>query len=169
MRPAQKKRFRLHIVLLSLIGALFMFPLVVIFSNSFMTEAEIIANYNVYTRQFVNLRLIPQSATINQYKAVLFDQPVFLTQLLNSIRITAPVLLGNLIVSLLTAYGFTCWKWKHKEVLFFVYIVVMLMPLQAVLVPNFIMADRLGITRSHLAVSCRGYSRPLARLFYGKA
>ena len=167
---SQRTQHRLRFIVLSLIGALFLFPLVVIFSNSFMSEQEIIANYStdlsvsntldgVY-RQFVDLRLIPQDATISQYRAVLVDQSIFLMQLLNSVRITAPVLIGNLIISLLTAYGFTCWKWKHKEILFFVYIVVMLMPLQAVLVPNFIIADQLGITRSHWAIIWPGIFSP---------
>jgi len=113
----------------------------------------------VYQR-FVPIRLIPREITFGQYRAVLIDQPSFLMLLVNSIRITAPVVLGNLVVSLLTAYGFTCWRWKYKEVLFFIYIVVMLMPLQAVLVPNFIIADQLGITQSYWAIIWPGIFAP---------
>jgi multiple sugar transport system permease protein len=80
--------------------------------------------------------------------------------LVNSIRITVPVVAGTLFFSLLTAYGFTCWQWKYKEILFFVYIVVMLMPLQAVLVPNFIIADQLGITQSPWAIIWPGIFAP---------
>ena len=148
---SQRKRHCLRVIILSLAGAAFLFPLAVTFTNSFMSEQEILNNYGV--------RLIPQTVTISQYQA-LIEQPVFLTQLLNSIRITATVVIGNLVISLLTAYGFTCWKWKHKETLFFVYIVVMLMPLQAVLVPNFIIADQLGITRTHWAIIFPGIFAP---------
>jgi multiple sugar transport system permease protein len=146
-----RTRHCLRIIILSIVGVAFLFPLVITFTNSFMSEQEILNNYGV--------RLIPQEVTTIQYRT-LAEQPVFITQLLNSVHITAVVLFGNLIISLLTAYGFTCWKWKHKEVLFFVYIVVMLMPLQAILVPNFIIADQLGITRTHWAIIFPGIFAP---------
>jgi len=52
------------------------------------------------------------------------------------------------------------WQWKYKEVLFYIYIVVMLMPLQAVLVPNFIVATWLGISQSHWAIIWSGIFAP---------
>ncbi|MDR0312375.1 MAG: carbohydrate ABC transporter permease, partial [Treponema sp.] len=67
---------------------------------------------------------------------------------------------GALAVGMLTAYGFTLWKWKHKERLFLVYIVVMLMPLQAVLVPNYIVAAFFGIQKSYLAIILPGIFSP---------
>jgi len=147
-----------------------MFPLVVTFTNSFMTEQEILLHYRTdlslfdiidgIQERFISFRLIPREFSLEQYRTVLIDRPLFLILLVNSLRITLPVTIGNLIISLLTAYGFTCWRWKYKEVLFFIYIVVMLMPLQAVLVPNFIIADWLGITRSHWAIIWPGIFAP---------
>lgn len=155
---------------LGLLGFIFMFPLLVTFTNSFMSEVEIALNYttnlsvfdvvNGITRKFVVFVLIPSSATIAQYKAVLFEQPAFMTLLLNSIKITTPVVVGNAVVSLLCAYAFTIWQWKHKEKVFYVYIIVMLMPLQAVLVPNYIVADWLKITDSYLAIILPGIFSP---------
>ncbi|MCL2420917.1 MAG: carbohydrate ABC transporter permease [Defluviitaleaceae bacterium] len=163
-------RYQLNILLLTVIGIGFLFPLVITFTNSFMTEVEIAINYSTslsifdivegVQRRFVSIRLIPREITFGQYRAVLIDQPAFLMLLVNSIRITAPVVVGNLAISLLTAYGFTCWQWKHKEILFFVYVVVMLMPLQAVLVPNFIIADQLGISQSYWAIIWPGIFAP---------
>lgn len=163
-------RYRINILILTVMGISFLFPLIITFTNSFMTETEITINYNtslsvfdildgIY-RRFVSVRLIPRDITLQQYRTVLIDQPAFLMLLVNSIRITVPVLIGNFVFSLLTAYGFTCWKWKYKEILFFVYVVVMLMPLQAVLVPNFIIADRLGIAQSHFAIIWPGIFAP---------
>ena len=135
-----------------------------------MPEQEILLHYRTDLSLFdrihgieersVFFRLIPQNITLAQYRIVLFDSPLFLMLLVNSMRMTVPVVLGSLIISLLTAYGFTCWRWKYKEILFFIYIVVMLMPLQAVLVPNFIVADWLGITRSHWAIILPGIFAP---------
>ena len=152
------------------LSILFMFPLLVTFSNSFMSADEIALNYttrftlfdivNGVQNKFMQIPLIPREVTLSQYEDVLINQPSFMILLTNSLKITVPVVLGNLIVSLLTAYGFTIWKWRIKETVFFIYIVVMLMPLQAVLVPNYIIADRLGLTGSYLAIILPGIFAP---------
>ncbi|MCL2386618.1 MAG: carbohydrate ABC transporter permease [Defluviitaleaceae bacterium] len=162
--------FNFKLVLLAVTGIVFLFPLVVTFTNSFMSEQEITLFYRTdlsyfdvlegIEQRFISFRLIPRDFSFAQYRMVLIDRPMFLMLLVNSVRITAPVTIGSLIISLLTAYGFTCWKWKHKEILFFIYIVVMLMPLQAVLVPNFIVADWLGITDNQWAVILPGIFAP---------
>lgn len=151
-------------------GVLFLLPLIVTFTNSFMTEAEIALNYtsklNVFdlmdgiAENFMRIRLIPQRVSADQYKEVLVDQPSFLILLMNSLKITLPVTFGSLLVSLSAAYGFTVWNWKHKEAVFTVYVVVMLMPLQAVLVPNYIIADLLQIKDSYLAIILPGIFSP---------
>jgi multiple sugar transport system permease protein len=110
--------------------------------------------------KFVSFQLVPWQATLGQYKAVLIDQPAFLVLLGNSVKTTAPVVAGNLVVSMLAAYGFTVWKWRHKEAVFMAYVVVMLMPLQAVLVPNYIVAGFLGIEESYLAIILPGVFAP---------
>jgi len=112
-----------------------------------------------YTK-FAKIRLIPETATLSQYAQVLFFQPSFLILLLNSVKLTAPVIAGNTAVSLMCAYGFVTWRWRYKEAVFFAYIVVMLLPLQAVLVPNYIIADALGITDSYLAIILPGVFAP---------
>lgn len=156
--------------ILALLGLLFLAPLIVTLTNSFMTESEISLNYtsqlttfdivNDVKAKFMRISLIPRNAGIWQYKDVLINQPAFLILLKNSITITAPILIGNLIISMLTAYGFTISTLKFKEAIFTIYIVVMLMPLQAVLVPNYIIADILGIKDNYLAIILPGIFSP---------
>jgi multiple sugar transport system permease protein len=115
---------------------------------------------NGVTEKFRQFNLIPRDAGLWQYIDVLINQPAFLILLTNSIKLTAPVLAGNLLVSLLTAFGFTVCTWKIKEAIFSIYIIVMLMPLQAVLVPNYIIADILGTKGSYLAIILPGVFSP---------
>ncbi len=155
---------------LLLLGVLFLLPLIVTFTNSFMTETEISLNYTSaltsfdlvdgIEEKFQQIELIPGQAGLWQYAEVLINQPSFLVLLTNSLKIALPITLGSLFVSLLTAYGFTVWEWRYKEIVFGVYIVVMLMPLQAVLVPNYIVADALGIKNSYLAIILPGIFSP---------
>ncbi|HYE67219.1 MAG TPA: carbohydrate ABC transporter permease [Anaerovoracaceae bacterium] len=158
------------LAVLTSLGVLFLIPLIVTFTNSFMPANDIASHYttqlsifdvlNGVKEKFIQIPLIPSQISVSQYADVLINQPSFLILLTNSLKITMPVVLGNLIVSMLAAYGFTIWKWKHKEKVFFIYIVVMLMPLQAVLVPNYIIADQLGLTTSYLAIILPGIFSP---------
>ena len=151
-------------------GILFMLPPVVTFTNSWMSEMEIIQNYTArpdafdladgITERFKAFRIIPGRVTFRQYYEVLLKQPSFMILMTNSLKITVPVTVGSLVVSMLSAYGFTIWQWKYKELLFRVYIIVMLMPLQAVLVPNYIIADLLHIKDSYLAIILPGIFSP---------
>lgn len=158
------------IMILVLLSILFLFPLIVTFTNSFMKSTEIITNYatklSVFdvldgiAKKYTSISIIPKKITLSQYADVLINQPSFLLLMINSLKITLPVVVGNLVVSLLAAYGFTIWKWKYKEIVFLIYIIVMLMPLQAVLVPNFIVAQKLGISESYLAIILPGIFSP---------
>jgi multiple sugar transport system permease protein len=157
-------------LLLGMTGFLFLFPLIVTFTNSLMAEPEILLNYSSrltifdilegLTEKFIGIKLIPRKIDGGQYAQVLVYRPSFLVLLFNSLKITLPVTLGNLAVSLLSAYGFTAGRWKYKEALFTVYIVVLLLPLQAVLVPNYIIAGLLRIKDSYLAIILPGIFAP---------
>jgi multiple sugar transport system permease protein len=170
--PASQNNRPVIVVFLVILGTLFLFPLVVTVSGSFMTEQAILLNYSSritsfdlsagLTERFKNILLIPSPASVEQYAGVLIDQPSFIVLLFNSIKITLPVTLGALCIGLLTAYGFTLWQWKYKEQVFLSFIVVMLMPLQAVLVPNYIIAAVFGIQKSYLAIILPGIFSPFA-------
>ena len=66
--------------------------------------------------------------------------------------LTVPVVVGQLIIAPLAAYSFEMAKAKHKDKLFFSYIIIMLLPMQALLVPHFIAANFLSINESYLAI-----------------
>lgn len=147
-----------------------LFPLLITFTNSFMSEQELVRNYtsnrsifDVFAgikENFIKMNLIPEQVTTSQYAQTLFYQPAFTTLMLNSLKITIPVVFGNILVSLLAAYGFTMWQWRYKEIIFYLYIIVMLMPLQATLVPNYLIADILNIKDSYLAIILPGIFSP---------
>jgi multiple sugar transport system permease protein len=149
-------------------------PLFITLGSSFMPESEVTMNYSTrlttfdvaegITAKFIRMFRTPRRFSVDQYAQVLVRQPSFLLLLFNSFKITIPVVLGNLAVSLASAYGFARSRGKHTEkyteALFKIYIVVMLLPLQAVLVPNYIIARRLGIGENSLAIILPGIFSP---------
>jgi multiple sugar transport system permease protein len=165
-------------ILLALASALALFPLLVTFAGSFMTETEIMLRYSAATTvfdlasgttRFAQMSLMPNQATLSQYLSVLFLQPSFLILLGNSAKIALPAVAGNVVVSTLAAYGFHAWKSKASDAVFAVYVVVMLMPLQAVIVPNYIIADTLGIKDSYLAIILPGIFSPFGAFLIKQA
>lgn len=143
---------------------LYMMPLVITLTNSFMSSKAVEANYstaNLKEDQYIEMELVPDKVTLSQYAALLFDSPVYLHMFWNSVKLVLPIVLGQILVSAPAAYAFTILKFRGKEVLFFLYILVMLLPLQVTLVPNYLVADWLNITDSYLAIVLPGIFNPL--------
>lgn len=72
-------------------------------------------------------------------------KPFYLRLFCNSLLIAAVGALGNVVVSVLAAYVFAKVKFHGSGVLFFVYIVVMMMPFQVTLLPQYIVSRDWGI------------------------
>lgn len=162
-KGVQKAKIQILYVLFIAIVVIYMAPLIVTFTNSFMSSKEVERNYDVSwneENEYVNMNVVPEKVTLSQYAELLFDSPVYLNMFWNSAKITVPIVLGQIIVSTMAAYAFTVLKFKGKELLFFVYIIVMLLPLQVTLMPNYIVADWLDITDSYLAIILPGIFNP---------
>lgn len=156
-------------VLFLILAILYLLPVVVTVTNSFMGSGEVERNYKtgnsgagayVGAKPFVEMDVVPEKVTLSQYGKLLFDSPVYLHMFWNSVKIVLPIVLGQFLVSAPAAYAFTVLKCRGKEVLFFLYVIVMLLPLQVTLVPNFIVADWLGLADSPLAVILPGIFSP---------
>jgi multiple sugar transport system permease protein len=65
-------------------------------------------------------------------------------------------------VALLAAYGFARFDTKWRSGIFFAYIILMLMPYQVTLVPNYLVADWLGILDTRWAIILPGIFSPFA-------
>lgn len=143
-----------------LIALLYLMPLVVTLTNSFMDASEVKRHYSTLADGFVQMNIIPDRVKLSQYYDLLFDSPVYLSMFWNSVKIVFPIVILQIVVSVPAAYTFTILKFRGKEVLFFLYIIVMLLPTQVTLLPNYIVADWLNITDSYLAIILPGIFNP---------
>ncbi len=129
-----------------------------------MGSREVENNYaadSLGADEYIDMDVVPKKATLQQYASLLFDSPVYLHMFWNSVKIVVPIVLGQILVSAPAAYAFTVLKFRGKEGLFFLYIIVMLLPLQVTLMPNYIVADWMGIADSSLAIILPGIFNPL--------
>ena len=158
------------VVIASIAAIIAILPLFFTFLNSFMTSAEINDNYGMvfqslsghsdsaakYLSSTPVLKLIPEQLTLEQYKTLMFMSPTYLLKFWNSIILVVPIVIGQMLVACLAAYSFSRYRRKRREILFFSYIILMLMPFQVTLVPNYIVAEKLGILDSIWAIILPG-------------
>ena len=151
----------------------FVIPIILTICNSFMTETEITANYgqifdtsetgaHKFISKRVNLKFIPDKVSFSQYITVLFKSPDYLIKFWNSVLYVVPIVFVQLLTALLTAYGFTRFRGKKKEIIFFIYVILMLMPYQVTLVPNYLVSDWLHILNSRWAILLPGFFSPFS-------
>ena len=176
-KTMKKKKKKLGIVLLTavliLFTAIFVIPIVFTMCNSFMTSSEITANYGMifettdsgakkFISDTVNLKFIPDKVSFSQYITVLLKSPDYLLKFWNSVILVVPIVVFQLVVASLAAYGFTRYRGRVREIIFFSYIILMLMPYQVTLVPNFLVSKWLHLLDSNWAIWLPGIFSPYA-------
>lgn len=162
MKNFLSRRFReklaetLLFIVSFLSAILFLMPTVLTITNSFMTETEITTNYGAmisnassdkkaYIAKELNLKFIPDKVSFQQYSAVLFKNPDYLLKFWNSVILVVPITIFQILLASVTAYGFSRYRGKIREIIFFAYMILMLMPYQVTLVPNYLVSEWLGI------------------------
>jgi len=163
--------------ILTLIAAVFaiafLLPTVLTFTNSFMAQSEISANYGAvfqnadsskktYISEQVNLKFIPDKVSFSQYATALIKSPDYLLKFWNSIILVVPIVLLQVAIAALAAYSFTRYRGKAKTFLFFFYVILMLMPYQVTLVPNYLVSNWLGILNTRWAIILPGAFAPFS-------
>lgn len=154
-------------------AVVFLMPIILTITNSFMSSSEINANYGsifattekggkIFISKTVNLKFIPDMVTFAQYFTVLFKSPQYLLKFWNSIIYVVPIVVVQLGIATLAAYGFSRYDGKLKRAIFFAYIIMMLMPYQVTLVPNFLVSKALGIYGTRWSIWLPGFFSPFA-------
>ena len=159
-------------VLAAVFAFMFLMPTVLTITNSFMTQSEITANYGQvfqnatdgksFIKDTINLKFIPDKVSFSQYFTVLLKSPDFLYKFWNSVLLVAPIVLAQLMVASVAAYGFTRWRGKVRDTIFFAYVILMLMPYQVTLVPNYLVSDFLGLLNTRWAIILPGAFAPFS-------
>ena len=159
-------------VLAAVFAFMFLMPTVLTITNSFMTQSEITANYGQvfqnatdgksFIKDTINLKFIPDKVSFSQYFTVLLKSPDFLYKFWNSVILVEPIVLAQLMVASVAAYGFTRWRGKVRDTIFFAYVILMLMPYQVTLVPNYLVSDFLGLLNTRWAIILPGAFAPFS-------
>ena len=177
LKKKRKKKFPISVILGFMIAlffaVIFLAPIILTITNSLMSASEIYSNYGVifettesggkvYVAETVNLKFIPDIVSFSQYITVLLKSPEYLLKFWNSVIYVVPIVIFQLFVALLASYGFTRYNGRIKQIIFFGYVILMLMPYQVTLVPNYMVSEWLHILDTKWAIWLPGVFSPFA-------
>ena len=139
-------------VYIIIITLLIVVPIFYVLSASFMPPSEL----QEITQQEDELQgaalFLPRYFTILQYKSLFSEDPEYFFRILFSMGIAVPIVLGVVLIAPLAAFGFALWHSRLRNVVLILYIMLSILPCQVMLVPNYIVYDRLGLVGSYAAV-----------------
>ena len=155
MRTLRKK----HIVsraLLTLVALVILLPVVLTALYSFFSPEEIKAfmetrgNYDASA--WMEIKLAPRVFSLSQYYNILIEDVSVLRLLCNSAMYTVAILLGQALVIPAMAYALSRFKFRGRDAIFFIVIMLMLLPFQVTMVPNVLTLRAMGLLNTAWAV-----------------
>ena len=155
MRTLRKK----HVIsraLLTLVALIILLPVVLTALYSFFSPEEIKAfmetrgNYDVSV--WMEIKLAPRVFSLSQYYNILIEDVSVLRLLCNSAMYTVAILLGQALVIPAMAYALSRFKFRGRDAIFFIVIMLMLLPFQVTMVPNVLTLRAMGLLNTAWAV-----------------
>lgn len=131
---------RVVFLLLCLAAGVLLFPILLLALNSFMGEEELLSSYGAAlydTKTELQWKLFPMYPTLKAYVELLLDSPDFFVMFWNSCKQVFPILAGQTIVGLPAAWAFGRFSFKGKRSLFYLYMVLMILPFQVTMVSSY--------------------------------
>lgn len=93
----------------------------------------------------------PRHLTLASYRMI-FTQIPFAQEILNSVLVTAAVIVGSTVVSVLAAYAFARLRFRGSRVLFLGMLVALMLPTQISAIPEFLIMKNLHLVDTRLAL-----------------
>ncbi|WP_189016049.1 carbohydrate ABC transporter permease [Paenibacillus marchantiophytorum] len=135
------KKLPVYIVMI-FVSAIFLFPLLWSLISSLKPEAQIVS----YPPKW-----IPETFTLNNYTQVLNNFP-YMSWMMNSVMMTVFSTVFVLLLTTLAAYAFGRLQFKGKKLIFTLVVSMLLIPIQAYIIPLFLLVSKLGLLNTYAAI-----------------
>jgi multiple sugar transport system permease protein len=134
------------IVVFTVVTIIFVMPLAMMVLSSFKSTAEILR---------VPPTLLPQAPTLDNFRTVLTEAPYGLWYR-NSLVVATAVTAMAIFTSAVGGYIFAKFEFPLKQPLFILILITLMIPFPVLLIPNYIIANRLGVLNSLWALVLPG-------------
>ncbi len=125
-----------------LLALLMLFPVLYALSVSFMPAKEILSK---------NANLLPRTLTLINYEQA-FAKTLLPRYMLNSAIVALVSSLSRILIGSMAAYAFAFYEFKGKRLLFSLTLATMMIPVDVLIVSNFITVSKLGWINTYMAV-----------------
>lgn len=158
MRERKSTNHKKHIfayIILILSCLLIWIPIYMVLSGCFMRGEELTDYIGVVLDQgkgYVSWPIVPLYPTLKSFVELLFDAPQFFVMFWNSCKQVLPAVLGQFLVAVPAAWSFARYRFPFKNILFYIYIVLMILPFQVTIVSSYLVLNKLHLLDTHLAI-----------------
>lgn len=122
-----------------ILGSIILFPVLWLVKSSFQPPVDMFSSEPVFSFN---------SLTLQNYITVLKD-PTFTTSLLNSLIVAGGSTLVSMMISILSSYAFTRFRFRGRNLLFVGVLVTQMLPGIVLVIPMYIIMRRLGLMNSY--------------------
>ena len=143
------------IIALALPGTLILFPVVILFTGSFMDRYELKEYLNpIFTEsmKFISWKFMPDYPSFENYGKLLFFTPQFFILFWNSVKMVVCILAGQILIGVPAAWAFAVYRVRAGKALFAFYVVLMLLPFQVTMLSNYLVLNRFSLLNTQYAV-----------------
>ncbi len=154
-KPSLSKQILIYIGM-TVAALIFMFPLIWMIVSSFKDDAMIFSDI---TSLKAFLPAFKEDVFFN-YKEVLAKLPL-IKAMLNSLSYIVVIIALGLIVNSMAGYAFARLKFPKKNLFFSLILAVMIIPGQTVMLPQFSIIYKLGLSNSYLALILPAIASPM--------
>jgi multiple sugar transport system permease protein len=127
-------------IFLTVYGIITVIPFLWAFSASFKPLSEIISG---------EFNFIPKHFTLDNYKQIFLQEPLFWRWLFNSVIIGVTVTILNLLFNSMAGYALARLHFRGKQCWFFLILTVLVVPAQITLIPTFLILKVIGWLNSY--------------------
>ena len=125
---------------LALYAIITLIPFLWALSASFKPLAEIVAG---------KPNFLPNNFTLDNYKQIFIEEPLFLRWFFNSVIIAISVTILNLLFNSMAGYALARLKFRGRRFWFFLILAVLAVPIQVTLIPTFLILKTFGWLNSY--------------------
>ena len=152
----RRRRHLLTRFLLVILALVILLPVVMTAIYSFFSPTEIKAfmgtSGSYDASAFMQIKLAPSMFSLSQYYNILIEDMTILRYFVNSAMYAAAILLGQALLIPMMAYALSRFRFPGRDAIFFVVIMLMLLPFQVTMVPNVLTLRTLGLLDTAWAV-----------------
>lgn len=143
-------------VVLTLGSVMMLLPFIWMVSTSFKVENDIFS---------IPINWIPRKITFYNYIKALKVVPIA-KNMLNTVIIAIPKILGEVFVSALVAFGFARFEFKGRNLLFMILLATMMLPYEVTMIPTFMIWSHLGFADSYVPLVLPAFCGSASFIFF---